>query len=458
VTESLDLRQAAREIYSVALQSVDAGDAVRRAARFVDSRLTIRGTTFDLTARTVYVLAIGKAARRMAIALNEILPDKITAGLIVSSSTAETTRAPVSLTDAFNSSWRTYVGGHPLPNEASLMAARAAFALLQRANDEQALVIFLISGGGSAMMEWPNDEGITLAELRAANRALVSCGASILEINAVRRAFSAVKGGRLAARAPRAEQVSLIISDTGRGQETIVASGPTCDPAADAPDAKSVITRYDLAKHLPEVIMRVVNDFQEDYQRADSPRLREHHLLLDNDTVLQAAADEAQRRGFAVEIAFDISEQRIAEGCAQMLARLEALRKRAAGENKIACLISGGEFACPMRGEGIGGRNAETVLRCALEIDERSRQEASGLSFARLAILSAGTDGIDGNSPAAGAVADETTVTRARELNLDARGFLDKSDAYSFFNALGDTIVTGTTGTNVRDLRILLAS
>lgn len=140
-----------------------------------------------------------------------------------------------------------------------------------------------------------------------------------------------------------------------------------------------------------------------------------------------------------------------------MLSQLLALQQRATREGHIACLISGGEFACPVRGEGIGGRNAETALRCAIEIDVWRNEKRDNESFAHLALLSAGTDGIDGNSPAAGAIVDEMTLRRAREMNLDARSFLDGSDAYSFFNALGDALVTGPTGTNVRDLRILLA-
>lgn len=140
-----------------------------------------------------------------------------------------------------------------------------------------------------------------------------------------------------------------------------------------------------------------------------------------------------------------------------MLSRLFALRDSAQAAGEIVCLISGGEFACPVRGEGIGGRNAETALRCAIEMNARLKQTSSGANLSRVVILSAGTDGIDGNSLAAGAVADETTVKRAVERNLDAQSFLDSSDAYRFFEALGDAIVTGATGTNVRDLRIMLA-
>lgn len=448
-----ELRRAAREIYAAALERVDAHDAVRRAVRLDGSRLSICETTFELEKRGggIYVLAIGKAAFPMAVALDEIVGEQITAGLIVAPEVLKFSRELFAPTKKSAARWRHQPGAHPLPDESSLRAARSSFELLERTNDERALVIFLISGGGSAMIEWPRDERITLANLRAANRALVSCGASIAEINAVRRAFSAVKGGGLAARAPAADQVSLIISDTGVGQESIVASGLTYPAPPDAPDAASVIARYKLADVLPASILQVINQPPEPDAEISVHSLREHHVLLDNESALEAAAAEARRRGFAVEVARDLNEQPIEEGCRLLLKRLSELRSRAAESDKIACLISGGEFSCPVRGDGRGGRNSETVLRCAIELDE------SGLSFKQLAMLSAGTDGIDGNSPAAGAIVDATTLARARELKLDARDFLARSDAYSFFDAMGDVIMTGATGTNVRDLRIMLA-
>ena len=201
-----DLHRAAREIFSEALTSVDAYMAVRRAVRLSGARLlSIVDTTFDLTSRRapLYAIAVGKAALAMAAGLDAVLGDKLSAGIITGSLTSQPGRSAVSeaVTErSFHERWQVFNGGHPLPNEESLRAARASFELLRRAEDERALVIFLISGGGSAMIEWPRNEQTTLEELRTANRALVSCGASIKEINAVRRAFSAVKGGGLAAR------------------------------------------------------------------------------------------------------------------------------------------------------------------------------------------------------------------------------------------------------------------
>src|SRR5205085_1442596 len=185
-----------------------------------------------------------------------------------------------------------FAGGHPLPNLESLEAARAAFDLLRRAESAGALLIFLISGGGSAMMEWPRDESITLEELRETNRVLVSCGANIMEINAVRRAISAVKGGGLARRAPHCNQVSLIISDTGAGEEDCVASGPTFEPDVNAPDSASVIARYKLESKLPLSVLRAIKQrVERSATSSQHAALRRHHVLLDNDTAIDAAAE-----------------------------------------------------------------------------------------------------------------------------------------------------------------------
>jgi glycerate 2-kinase len=501
VIELPDLHRAAREIFAEGLKGVDAGKAVRRAVRLDGSRLlNIVDTTFDLTTRRdrIYAIAIGKAASKMASALDYMIGDRLTAGIVACSQrpmsdeerllrqlvdagqlSEEEAKTPEfrdvilraasqprgdaaaasPLDDSLSGRWQVFAGGHPLPNEESLRAARASFELLRRADIEGALVIFLISGGGSAMIEWPRDEQTTLEELRAANRALVSCGASIKEINAVRRAFSAVKGGGLSARAPHADQVSLIISDTGAGEEGAVASGPTFEWPPDVPDAGSVIARYDLASRLPASILRAVNQPHVARQAgALRHSLRKHYVLLDNRDAIAAAAEAARLRGFNVEVAQDLIDQPVAEGSAGLLSRLHDLRRRSAASEQgiVACLISGGEFACPVKGDGTGGRNAETVLRCAIEMDAHARSESGRSSSPRMLALSAGTDGIDGNSPAAGALACETTLARARRLGLDAPDFLDRSDAYTFFDRLGDAIVTGATETNVRDLRIML--
>ena len=376
----------------------------------VDPRQAVRNVQLDLPSGEIYSIAIGKAATSMARGLQEALGDKLTAPVLIAA------------------------GGHPLPDENSLAAARAAFALLDRANAEAATIVFLISGGGSAMIEWPVSDEISLADLQSANRILISCGAHIAEVNAVRRAFSAVKGGKLAGRAQNARLFTLIVSDTNPGDEASVASGPTLNPPADAPKAIDVVEHYHL--ELPQSIMKAIRE-----ERSSTTTVSGSHLvLLDNETAITAARDKAIELGFSCATLNDIREQPIAEGCELLLSNLRS--------STTECLISGGEFSCPVRGNGRGGRNLETVLRCAIGLTNASH----------CVILSAGTDGIDGNSPAAGAIADETTIQRAQNLGLDANDYLARSDSYSFFEPLGDLIVTGPTGTNVRDLRILLRS
>jgi len=450
------LRLAARDIFDETLRAVDAGEAVRRAVHLKGSQLTVQDATIELSNRWIYSIAIGKAALPMALALEDAIGERFIRGLIVgpvrtppACSTPEACVPP--------SRWQWREGGHPLPTKTSLVAAEEAFALLDRANKERALLIFLISGGGSAMLEWPIQQGIALADLRMANKVLINCGASIVEINSVRRAFSAVKGGRLAARAPNCDQITLIVSDVPSGQERNVASGPTLAPSRDAPDPREVTARYRLDTKLPRQVLRAID------AKSDAPfpsddiasLIGNHFVLLDNDKALAVAAKAARQRGFVTEISRDINDQRIEEGCLEILKRLEAFHTGGVhnpSQNSI-CLVSGGEFACPVNGSGIGGRNQETALRLALESENPDRQSRS-MAFVALC---AGTDGIDGNSPAAGAIVDSTTIQRARAISLDPEDFLKRSDAYSFFVALGDAITTGATGMNVRDIRILLA-
>ena len=438
------LRSAALEIFADALRAVDARTATRKAVSLEGPILGIPGKDLSFSS-PIYVVSIGKAAQQMALGLNDALGEKISHGIIT---------APPQLTEhSFSSHWQIFNGGHPLPNEASLAAAQAVFNLIDRANAEAALVIFLVSGGGSAMIEWPVNEEITLVDLRQANRLLVECGASISEINAVRRAFSAVKGGALARRALQAKIVTFIISDTNPGDEANVASGPTLSPSRNSPDPLDVITSYRLEKWLPSAILRTIHAGQDATRQLPTQEQHPYHVLLDNRTAIKAAVQKARTLEFFTELAQDISEQPIAEGCVLLLSRVSSLWENSETNTNGVCLISGGEFSCPVRGEGRGGRNLETVLRCAIELD----QDNQSLRH-HTVVLSAGTDGIDGNSPVAGAIADDTTIARARSFGLEARTFLDTSDSYSFFSELEDAIITGPTGTNVRDIRVVLRS
>ncbi len=363
----------------------------------------------------------------MALGLDDALDNRLTAGVVVSSTLHNSNR------------WQSFIGGHPLPNDNSLAAARAAFALMDQANNEQATVVFLISGGGSAMLEWPISDDISLADLQRANQILISCGAHIAEINSVRRAFSAVKGGGLARRAPHANILTLIVSDTNPGDEASVASGPTLAAPAGAPDAIEVVQKYQLENVLPPSILKAVHSASPSTTTINGS----HLVLLDNRTAIDAAVKKARELNFVTTILDGVSEQPIQEGCDLLVSNIQ---------HTDYCAISGGEFSCPVKGDGRGGRNLETALRCAIHLDAQKPSDS------HIVVLSAGTDGIDGNSPAAGAIADETTIQRAGSLNLDPIEHLARSDSYTFFEQLNDLIVTGPTGTNVRDLRIVLRS
>ena len=450
MADLIQLRNAAREIFDAALRAVDTGDAVRKAIRLEGSNLAVYDQEIQSRNRPIYAIAIGKAATPMAVALEAQLGPHFIKGVIsgppnLAGSVAGSTVSHSESAEA-SARWERFDGGHPLPNDESLRAAAAAFALLDQANEEHANVIFLISGGGSAMMEWPISSDITLDDIRAANKVLVNCGADITEINAVRRAFSAVKGGRLAERALNCQQVTLIVSDVPLGEDSIVASGPSSPAPSTARYTAIILERYKLRHSLPPRIVKAIDSASAPSKPKEAPHWS--FVLLTNHDAIAAALDAATSLGFASEIAYQIPDLSIEEGVAALNDQLAAMRVRHRGSDKPLCLISGGEFSCPVRGDGLGGRNLETALRLALLNSDKEEVIA----------LCAGTDGIDGNSPAAGAIVDSTTIERAKAIGLDAEDFLKRSDAYSFFQALGDGVVTGPTGTNVRDLRILIAS
>jgi glycerate 2-kinase len=452
VADLSSLHQLARNAFAAAIAQANRLQSWLAPIFWEDAltcQLRIGEISFDLNEQSVYAIAIGKAATGMAAALDRKLGDALAGGVIA-------TPQIDGCNDLPSPRWQTFTGGHPLPNQESLRAARAAFALLQQANRERALMIFLISGGGSAALEWPVSDRITLDDLRAANRALVSSGATIAEINAVRRCFSAVKGGKLSLMAPDAQQATLIVSDVNRGDESNVASGPSLPVPPDSIDANDVVERYALSASLPASVIQTLREERVASLSTSPLAGRQSFVLVDNLRVLEFLGD-GLRKQFPVALATEINEQPIVTGCELLTARSEQLRRQSFSAGIPVGLISGGEFSCPVRGQGIGGRNLETALRFAIALDRRRVNQNHDTNAAHVMLLSAGTDGIDGNSPAAGAVVDETTIARGRALGLDAEMYLNNSDAFSYFKALGDAIVTGPSGTNVRDIRILLA-
>jgi glycerate 2-kinase len=434
----MNLRTIASDIFDRTLATIEVGAVVRQALHLKGDRLKVCDTEIDLQPFTqVIVVAVGKASVPMACAAAQILSESVTAGIIATNELNRVTPA----------NFNVFIGGHPLPNQSSVDAARATLQLLRAMNDEQTLVLFLLSGGGSALFEMPIADSITLDDLQTINRVLVGCGAVIGEMNVVRRFLSAVKGGRLAEAASKAHQISLYISDVNSDDLSTVSSGLTLPSQATRADFDRIIAKYDLLKKFPpHVTALIASDALPDMPPVTANDSRAHYLLLDNRAALRIAKQIAEQEyNCVVEIAEDLVEGEVEEMAQEHLKRLQILREKHPGQ--IVCLLSGGEVICPVRGDGQGGRNQEFVLRAAMN----SQRSA-------VAILSAGTDGIDGHSPAAGAVADENTLQRAAALRFAPADYLQHSDSFTFFHALGDAILIGPTGNNVRDLRILLAA
>jgi len=445
----LNLRTTALELFKRTLAAIDVETIFGAHLHLNSDQLTIEDEICDLAKFSrLVVIAIGKASVPMARAVEKVLEDRITDGLVVTN--AVIGEAPQRLP--------LLIGGHPLPNAASLQAAAKALSLLRQHDAEDTLVIFLISGGGSAMFEQPIDPNLTLDDLQTINRALVNCGAVINEMNIVRRHLSAVKGGKLAAAAPRSRQISLYVSDVNSDDLTTVASGPTLPDNSTREDFRRIIARYDLLNQFgtePGAVATGLPGMSNTESTWSLPlpvpyhQSSSHHLLLDNRRAMLEAGRIAERDfGLIVEIADDLVEDHVETMMLAHVERIAALQHRHPGQ--AVCLLSGGEVICPVRGDGQGGRNQEFVLRAAIHLHQRELENT--------VILSAGTDGIDGHSPAAGAIADSQTIQNAEGKGVSAETHLTDSDSFNFFNTIGDAIITGPTGNNVRDLRILLAN
>ena len=426
MTEALlrTMHDEARSIFHQALSSSSIAAAFDR--RFP--------TAFPFAAYDqIYAVALGKAALPMLEALRARLPKPLDGGVCCGP-------VPPSNRDA---GVEYYTGGHPLPNEDSFASARAALRLLRRMG-ERDFVFFLISGGGSAMVELPLDERISLEETRTLYQALVGSGATIAEINTVRKHFSAVKGGRLAAAAGRAGRFSLLLSDVAPRYLDALASGPTLPDSSTVAECREIIDRY----HLRERFTPAVRDFFDDPNLPETPALPDApiEILLSSDDLIDAARTKALSLGYEVVIDNSCDDWDYADAAHYLLDRFQQLRR----EHAKLCLLSGGEVTVRLGHEhGAGGRNQQFALACAL---------ALAGAASPVVVLSAGSDGIDGTSDAAGAIADTSTVARAKALGIDAASALARFDAYPLFTALGDTLVTGPTHNNLRDLRILLSN
>jgi glycerate 2-kinase len=427
-------RDAARSIFLEALSEASIAKGFDRHVHCERGILRVREDLYDLNSYSqVLVISLGKAGHTMVEALAAQV-GFLAQGIVAT---------PV-LPDAQVHGFRYFQGGHPTPNAESIQAAGAMLRALE-AQPASALVMFMLSGGGSSIVEQPIDDEISLEDLVATYRALVHSGAPIAEINAVRKHLSAVKGGRLAQAAFPAQQVSLLVSDVPDNTPDALASGPTMPDSTSVEDCYRIAEKYELLKQFPAATRELFERHAiEDTPKSDDPVFHKSRwwTILSNQSAIEAAIVAAERAGFTVHVDNSCDDWDYAKAADFLLNRVRELRK----QFLPVCLISGGEVTVKVTNGGVGGRNQQFALACAEKIVGEN-----------ITVLSAGTDGVDGNSLAAGAIADGTTVGRARKTGFEPRTALDKFNAYPLFSALRDAIEIGPTGNNLRDLRILLA-
>jgi glycerate 2-kinase len=429
-----EMRVAARSVFTQTLTHSSIATAFARHMQCDRGVLRVCEDLYDLHSYSrALVVSIGKAGHTMVEALSAQVGSSLD-GIVA------TSVQPASQVHGF----RYFHGGHPTPNAESIQAASAILRALE-AQPASALVIFMISGGGSSIVEKPIDDEISLDDLVATYRALVHSGAPIAEINAIRKHLSAVKGGRLAQAAYPARQVSIFVSDVPDATPDALASGPTMPDSTSVEDCCRIAEKYDLLKQFPAATRELFERHAlDETPKSDDPAFVRARwwTVLSNQTAIEEASVAAERAGFIVHVDNSCDDWDYEKAAEYLLAKVRELGK----QFSPLCLISGGEVTVKVQNGGVGGRNQQFALACAEKIAGEN-----------ITVLSAGTDGIDGNSPAAGAVVDGSTVERARACGFDVRRALETFDAHPLLSALGDAIETGPTGNNLRDVRILLA-
>lgn len=427
-----------------ALRSVDPKRLINSKVNLTKDLLDVNGSIFDLKSfQRVFVIGGGKASGAMAEALEEILGDWIEAGLVV-------------VPRGMGSRYRLrkigfHEANHPIPDDDSVEGAKKLMEIAGEA-DEDDLVICLFSGGGSSLMALPRG-GVPLSDKQKVTEMLLRSGATINEINAVRKHLSNLKGGQLAKRAYPTTLISLVLSDVVGDPLDVIASGPTAPDSTTFGDAISVLKRYKLWGEAPESVRRVLSDgagglIPETPKSSDPSVRRVYNIVVGNNRLAcSAAAEELQRRGLKTLFLTSFMEGE-ARGVGFMLGALA--REIMTSGNPLpppVGVVVGGETTVTVAGGGIGGRNQEVALGAALKIEGLENVIAASIS----------TDGVDGPTDAAGAIVDGSTIHRSKELGLDAVEYLKNNNSHTFFSRLGDLIYTGPTDTNVNDLTILVA-
>jgi glycerate-2-kinase len=435
----------AEAVWRAALGAVEPWTLVRESVERRGDVVRIKGKEFDLAAHErVFIVSFGKAAAAMGEALAEVLDERLTSGLVVVPWPVGKEPSRLEYIEA----------AHPVPDARSVEAGRRVLEIVSQAGEKDLLFV-CISGGGSSLLALPAD-GITLEKKRRLTEDLLRAGATIQELNVVRKHLSGIKGGQLARAASPATVVTLVISDVVADDLGTIASGPAYWDASTFADARAILECYGLWDASPAMVRARIEDGErgrvpETLKEGDPVFERVSTFIVgDNMTALRAAKHEAERRGFE-SIFLSSSDggeaRRTAAGYAAFLTELAC---SASALPRPLCLLAGGELTVTVKGRGMGGRNTEFVLASLVDME---KAEVAGLDWL---ILSIGTDGIDGPTDAAGAWADPRTIKTARALALNAAEYLDDNDSYSFFKQTGNLIVTGPTGTNVMDLRVFL--
>ena len=438
-----DLRTVAAQLRQAALSAVEPADAVYHHLARVGERVLVDERAYDLNEfDRVFIAGAGQAAVSMADAVAEVLRDRLARGIVITKYHHVDRRLDERI--------RTVEAGHPLPDENSVKATRDLADLLRSATPRD-LIFCVISGGGSALMTLPA-EAISLDDMQATTQLLLRAGATIHQINAVRKHLDLIKGGGLAQLANGAQVISLILSDVIGDDLAVIASGPTAPDPSTFDDAWAVIEQFDLVEQLPAPIRTRLNlgratAIADTAKPADPLFDRAQNVIVASNILgAQAAEALAKQLGFNT-LLLSTQVQGEAREVAQVAAAIarEIVRYDRPIQHP-ACVVWGGETTVTVKGHGLGGRNQELALAAAIAIE--------GLPDTLIAAF--GTDGTDGPTDAAGAIATGETLARARKLKLDAQAYLADNDAYHFFEPLGDLIVTGPTGTNVNDLLFIL--
>lgn len=421
-------RKHALQIFRAALQAADPERAVLRHLSFDGKTLVAGRRRYLLSAfDRILVIGAGKASATMARAVERVLGRRISGGLINVKEGGAAHLRRIALNEC----------GHPVPDERGVQGA-LRIAEIARAAGPRDLLLCLISGGASALMPAPAPP-MTLAGKQEITRRLLACGATIHEINAVRKHISGLKGGRLAKLAWPATMITLILSDVIGDDLDVIGSGPTVADSSTVSDAATIFEKYGLP----------VPALEETPKPGDPALTRVQNLIIgSNRQAMDAAARQARTLGYRTLLLSSFIEGETRDIASMHAAIVKEISTSGRPVRPPACILSGGETTVTVRGQGLGGRNQEFVLAATIALE----------GFASFTVFSAGTDGTDGPTDAAGAIADEKTSARARALGLDARGYLANNDSYHFFEQLESLVMTGATGTNVMDVRVLLVT